>query len=156
MRMAQYKHIASDLGKKLDNSTHIENSLLLCPTRWTVRTKAIFAIINNYQALYTTIFSLAKEAAVTSVRFTAAGLATKLQKSSTYLGLQFAINIFSVCKQVAITLQKPSVIAQTTITCINALKDKISEVFSVSSTNKSLLQVNSLESYMIMYFRDKH
>ena len=126
-RMAQYQHIASDLGEKLDSSTNIQNPHLLCPTRWTVRTKAIFAIINNYQALYTTIVSIAKEAAVTSVRSTAAGLATKLEKFSTYLGLQFAINIFSVCEQVAIALQKPSVTAQTTITCINALKDNLQD-----------------------------
>ena len=127
-RMAQYQHIASDLEDTLsNNNTQVKSPHLLCPTRWTVRTKAISAIINNYEVLYTTILGIAEEATVTSVRSTAEGLARKLEKFSTYLGLRFAINIFSVCEQVATTLQKPSVTAQTTITSINALKDNLQD-----------------------------
>ena len=127
-RMAQYQHIASDLEDTLsNNNTQVKSPHLLCPTRWTVRTKAISAIINNYEVLYTTILGIAKELTVTSVRSTAEGLARKLEKFSTYLGLRFAINIFSVCEQVATTLQKPSVTAQTTIMSINTLKDNLQD-----------------------------
>ena len=97
-RMAQYQHIASDLEDTLSNNNrHVKSPHLLYPTRWTIRTKAISAIINNYEVLYTTILSISKEATVTSVRSTAEGLARKLETFSTYLGLRFAVNIFSVC-----------------------------------------------------------
>lgn len=118
-RMAQYQYIASSLE---ENNTHVENPHLLCPTRWTVRTKAISAIVNNYEALHSTFLSIAKEATKASVRDTANGLAAKLKKFDTCFGLRFAQNIFSVCEQVAITLQNPSVTAQTTVTCIESLK----------------------------------
>ena len=79
MRMAQYQRIASDLEDTLsNNNTLVKSPHLLRPTRWTVKTKAISAIINNYEVLYTTILSIAKEATVTSVRSTAEGLARKL------------------------------------------------------------------------------
>ena len=86
-RMAKYQHIASDLE---DNNTHFENPHLLCPTRWTVRTKAISAIINSYEALYSMILSIAKETTTASVRDIANGLAAKLERFGTCFGLRFA------------------------------------------------------------------
>ena len=120
--MVQYQHIAKDIN---DNATQVENPHLLCPTRWTVRTKAISAVLHNYEALYSTLLSIAKESSKSTVRDTASGLARQLKKFSTYFGLSFAQNIFSVCEQVASTLQKPSVTAQTTVTCVNALKTNL-------------------------------
>jgi hypothetical protein len=122
--MAKYQHIASSME---DNDTHFENPHLLCPTRWTVRTKAISAIINNYETMYSTILSIAKETTTASVRDMANGLAAKLEKFGMCFGLQFAQNIFSVYEQVAITLQKPSVTAQRTVTCIEALKTNLND-----------------------------
>ena len=121
-RMVQYQHIAKDIN---DNATQVENPHLLCPTRWTVRTKAISAVLHNYEALYSTLLSIAKESSKSTVRDTASGLARQLKKFSTYFGLSFAQNIFSVCEQVASTLQKPSITAQTTVTCVNALKTNL-------------------------------
>ena len=157
-RMAQYQHIASDLEDTLsNNNTQVKSPHLLYPTRWTVRTKAISAIINNYEVLYTTILNIAKEETVTSVRSTAEGLARKLEKFRTYLGLRFAINIFSVCGQVATTLQKPSVTAQTTITSINALKDNLQDQrSSFGQFYKQVTAVKHLASYIILLHRGKH
>ncbi|CAB3984386.1 zinc finger MYM-type 1-like [Paramuricea clavata] len=79
-----------------DNGMQVENPHLLCPTRWT-----------------------------STVRDTASGMASQLKKFSTYFGLSFAQNIFSVCEQVASTLQKPSITAQTTVTCVTSLKTNL-------------------------------
>ncbi|XP_046862561.1 zinc finger MYM-type protein 1-like [Xenia sp. Carnegie-2017] len=115
---AQYQHIAKEIE---DSGTQYENLHLLCPTRWTVRTKAISAVLHNYEALYSALLSIAKESCKSTVRDTASGMASRLKKFSSYFGLSFAQYIFSVCEQVATTLQKPSIAAQTTVTCINAL-----------------------------------
>ena len=138
----------------MDNSTHIENPHFPCPSRWTVSTKAIFAIINNYKALYTTILSCtAKEATVTSVRSTAAGHATKSQKFSTHLGLQFAINIFIVCEQVAITLQKPSVTARTSFGQFYEQQDKkvtsVDTITLLFCSDEAMVQMNLLSSNVL-------
>ncbi|CAB4037909.1 zinc finger MYM-type 1-like [Paramuricea clavata] len=121
-RMAQYQHIAEEIN---DNGMQVENPHLLCPTRWTVRTKAISAVLHNYEALYSTLLSIAKESSKSTVRDTASGMASQLKKFSTYFGLSFAQNVFSVCEQVASTLQKPSITAQTTVTCVTSLKTNL-------------------------------
>ena len=121
-RMAQYQHIAEEIN---DNGMQVENPHLLCPTRWTVRTKAISAVLHNNEALYSTLLSIAKESSKSTVRDTASGMASQLKKFSTYFGLSFVQNIFSVCEQVASTIQKPSITAQTSVTCVNSLKTNL-------------------------------
>ena len=64
-RMVQYQHIAKDIN---DNATQVENPHLQCPTRWTVRTKAISAVLKNYEALYSRLLSIAKESSKSTVR----------------------------------------------------------------------------------------
>ena len=86
-RMAQYQHIAKEIN---DKDTSGENSHLMRPTRWTVRTKAISAVLHNFEALYSTLLSIAKESSKCNVRDTASGMANQLKKFSTYLGLRFA------------------------------------------------------------------
>ena len=71
------------------------------------------------------MLSIANESSKSNVRDTASGMANQLKKFSTYLGLRFAQNIFSVCEQVASTLQKPTITTQTTITCVNSLKTNL-------------------------------
>ena len=108
-----------------NHNMQVEDPHLLCPTRWTVRTKAIWAVLHSYEALYSTLLSIAKESSKSTVRDTASGMASQLKKFSTYFGLSFAQNIFSVCEQVVSTLQKPSITAQTSITCVNSLKTNL-------------------------------
>ena len=138
-RMVQYQHIAKDIN---ENATQVQNPHLLCPTRWTVRTKAISAVLNNYEALYSTLLSIAKESSKSTVRDTASGLARQLKKFSTYFGLSFGQNIFNVCEQVASTLQTPSIPAQTTVTCVNALRQicNVNETTSICFTSEHLLR----------------
>ena len=67
-RMAQYQHITKEIN---DKDTPVENPHLTCPSRWTVRTKAICAVLHNYEALYSTLLSIAKESSKSNVGKTA-------------------------------------------------------------------------------------
>lgn len=68
-RMAQHQHIVAE-----HSVAQAENPHLLCPTRWTVRTKSISVIVRNYEALYSTLLGIAEESNKPSVRDTASGL----------------------------------------------------------------------------------
>ena len=54
--MSTYESIA----KELDPDESVDSLHLLCPTRWTVRTKSIAAVVKNYQALHSTLLSTSK------------------------------------------------------------------------------------------------
>ena len=76
----------------------------LCPTRWTVRTGAMQAIISNYQALQETMEVSSHGSDDCSRR--ANGIFALMERFSTYFGLKFAILIFSITEQMSIHLQK--------------------------------------------------
>ena len=121
LRMSTYQSIAKDL----EPDETVESLHLLCPTRWTVRTKSISAVLNNYQSLYSTLVNISENARDREIGDKAAGLADKLTKFKTFFGLHFAMNIFSVCEQLATTLQKKGILAQTVMTGVNALRDNL-------------------------------
>ena len=56
-RLSTYEILASE---SLKANEHVESLHLLCPTRWTVRTKAILAVLNSYQAIYDTLQSISR------------------------------------------------------------------------------------------------
>ena len=76
----------------------------LCPTRWTVRTSAISAVLSNYTVLCT---ALAKINAVTHDDYgqKAGGLLALMDKFCNYFGLQLSHLIFSGTEQLSHTLQ---------------------------------------------------
>ena len=157
--MAQYQHIVSDLEDTLsNNNTQVKSPHLLYPTRWTVRTKAISAIINNYEVLYTTILNIAKEATITSTRSTAEGLARKLEKFSPYLGLRFAINIFSVCERASRNnLAKTFSDSANNYHVYQRLKRQLTnQRSSFGQFYKQVTAVKHLASYIILLYRGKH
>ena len=44
---------------------------------------------------------------------------------ATFLGLRFAMNVFSVCEQLASTIQTKGILAQTVMNGVKALKDAL-------------------------------
>ena len=75
----------------------------LCPTRWTVRTGAMQAIINNYEVLQMTMETSSHGTDDCSRR--AAGVLALMDKFSTYFGLKLSVFIFSIIEQLSTTLQ---------------------------------------------------
>ena len=75
----------------------------LCPTRWTARTGAMQAIIDNYVPLRETMEISSHGMDDCSRR--ANGMLSLMDKFSTYFGLKLSILIFSMIEQLSINLQ---------------------------------------------------
>ncbi|KAE8749151.1 hypothetical protein FOCC_FOCC004058 [Frankliniella occidentalis] len=67
----------------------------VCATRWTMRTPATTGVLDNYPAVIETLDEIGASTADGAT--TAAGLAGKLKKGSTYLGILLSREIFSPC-----------------------------------------------------------
>ena len=75
----------------------------LCQTRWTVRTKAIDAVLKNYNLLQDTLDIIKQGKDEHTMK--AVGFLNSMDKFSTYFGLQLSHLIFSATEQLSITLQ---------------------------------------------------
>ena len=138
-RMSTYEIIASELLKQ---NEHVESLHLLCPIRWTVRTKAI-------QAIYDTLKSISRTGFFSEIRDKSNGLAKKMTKFTTFFGLHvhFAVNIFSVSEQRSTTIQTKGILAQTVMAGVQCLKDNfnsIKKIITTFSMGKYLIKQQSL------------
>lgn len=79
----------------------------LCPTRWTVRTGAMQAIITNYKTLEMTMEEASHGTDDCSRR--ASGVAALMEKFSTFFGIKTSILLFSITEQLSCTLQSKEV-----------------------------------------------
>ncbi|XP_070549960.1 zinc finger MYM-type protein 1-like [Ptychodera flava] len=84
--------------------SHAGNIRPLCPTRWTVRTGAINAILVNYDALLSTMDQVNREQN-DEYGQRAGGVLAQLERFSSYFGLRLAYDVFSATEQVSITIQ---------------------------------------------------
>ena len=125
VRMSVYESIAKECLASNENCVGAENLHLLCPTRWTVRTCAIKAVLDNYQGIYDTLRNISETGSTRDSRDKAAGIAKKMTQFATFLGLRFAMNVFSVCEQLACTIQTKGILAQTVMNGVKALKDAL-------------------------------
>lgn len=82
----------------------------LCPTRWTVRTGAMSAIVNNYEVLHNTFEEASEGTDECSRR--ANGAVALMDRFAMYFGLKLSILIFGMVEQLSITLQGKSVSVQ--------------------------------------------
>ena len=121
VRMAVYESIAKDCLASEDEKS-VVNLHLLCPTRWTVRTSAIKAILDNDQGIYDTLRNISRTASTRDSRDKTSGLAKKMTQFATFLGLRFALSLFSVCEQLACTIQTKGILAQTVMNGVKALQ----------------------------------
>ena len=95
------KHqITFEIVQEQQGSSTTSGIQTLCPTRWTVCTGAIQAIINNYAALQETM-ELSSHGARR-----AGGMLALMGKFSTYFGLKHSVLVFSITEQISIHLQK--------------------------------------------------
>ena len=76
----------------------------LCPTRWTVRTAAISAVLSNYSNLLAALEQINAETHDDYGR-KAGGYLAQMDKFSTFFGLKLAHLIFSGTEQLSLTLQ---------------------------------------------------
>jgi len=97
-RLGQFRHFAPLLD--------VVCSALcpLCPTRWTVRVKAITDVIDSYPVLLRTLEEIASSTAdaVVSVR----GFLMNFEKREVVIGLLICFEVFAPTEQLSITLQR--------------------------------------------------
>ena len=87
----------------------------LCPTRWTVRTVAISAVLSNYSVLCVALEQINAETHDEYGR-KAGGFLALLEKFSTFFGLKMSHLIFSGTEQLCLTLQgKDTTIQEATV-----------------------------------------
>ena len=90
----------------------------LCPTRWTVRTSAIDAILKNYPALLEALETINAESYDDYGR-RAGGVLSLLQRFETFFGLNLSHLIFSATEQTSRTLQAKDTSVQEALSAVN-------------------------------------
>ena len=93
----------------------------LCPTRWTVRTAALSAVIRDYTILMETLEEIH---ATTRDEYglKAAGFLQSMETFNTLFGLRLAHTLFSGAEQVSLTLQKKNISIQDALCAVAAAK----------------------------------
>ena len=89
---------------KSEVSPEVNDLKPLCPTRWTVRTGAIQAVLGNYAALCETL----EEIHVTGrdeYAMKTGGFLQQMEKFATFFGLRLGFLVFSATEQLSVTLQ---------------------------------------------------
>lgn len=96
----------------------------LCPTRWTVGTGAMQAIVTNYETLRETM-EVASQGTDECAR-QANGMLALMDPFSIFFGLKFSILLFSITEQMSIHLQSKDTIVEDgyhiVAMCIKALE----------------------------------
>ena len=82
----------------------------LCPTRWTVRTGAMQAIVKNYEALRETMEVASQGTHDCSRR--ANVILALMDRFSTFFGLKFSILLFNITEQISKHLQNKDTIVE--------------------------------------------
>ena len=90
----------------------------LCPTRWTVRTGAMQAILTNYKTLKVTMEEASHE--TDDCSRCASGVAALMEKFSTFFGLKVSVLLFSITERLSCTLQGREINVDDSFMAVNA------------------------------------
>ena len=106
VKLIKYSPKRSSLFQSLKSQVSPDTSDLrpLCPTRWTVRTAAIGAVLSNYSTLCTVLEEV-NTTGRDEYAMKAGGMLRMLEKFSTFFGLKLCFMVFSSTEQLSCTLQ---------------------------------------------------
>ena len=90
----------------------------LCPTRWTVYTRAIESVVSNYEVLTSALVEI-HQSGRDEYALKAGGYLTTMDKFSTFFGLKVSYLIFSATEQLSLTLQGRSTTIQEAVDSAN-------------------------------------
>lgn len=113
VKLIKYSPKRSSLFESLKTQMSIETGNLkpLCPTRWTVRSGAIAAVLANYSVLIATLEE-AYETGHDEYAVKAGGYAKQLQLFRYFFGLKFCSLLFNSTEQLSCTLQRKDITVQ--------------------------------------------
>lgn len=106
----------------------------VCATRWTMRTPATTGILDNYPAVIETLDEIGASTADGAAA--AAGLASKLKKGSTYLGILICREIFSPCELASTKLQKPGLTVSEGLEIVELLSNRLKNLRTDEEFNR--------------------
>jgi len=92
--LAQFHHLQQEL------SPGAPGIKPLCPTRWTVRTQSLRAVILNYSVLQCELDKIGQESSGEASR-KALGVLAVMERFTTYFGLKLAFLVFSAMEQLS-------------------------------------------------------
>ena len=113
-------HLFTTMLQASDDS-HVVELKPLCPTRWTVRTASIDAVIKDY----TILMDMLEEVNSTThdeYGLKAGGLFHALEAFSSLFGLKLAHLLFSVAEQVSSTLQSKNITLKDALVSVSTAK----------------------------------
>lgn len=118
-RQVLFEKIHGDLGKPY---TSIKP---LCPTRWTVKAKAMLFLIENYRCLQDTLEIISEGHDEYARR--ASGLQALMQQFSTFFDLSLSLAVFSLTEELSVALQAKSTSCEdataTVDVCLTSLQE---------------------------------
>ena len=122
----EISNLIRNFPKKLANFKSIKHSVSadtpslkpLCPTRWTIRTAAINAILVNYPAISEELTEIGNSRCEASSR--AVGIMALMDRFSTFFGLKLAYLVFSATEEVSTTLQYKDINVQEALTAVKS------------------------------------
>ena len=132
-RLALFRHLRDQLSP---GSPGLKP---LCPTRWTVRTASVDAILKNYNVICEELDLIGAESRGDSST-KALGLLAIMEKFATYFGLKLSFLIFGATEQLSSTLQYKNINAQEVSLAVNAAIAFLQRQRSDSSFDDSVVE----------------
>jgi len=96
---AVLESVLADMNKNPRSRLHP-----LCPTRWTVRARALNSVLKNYKTVMDSLDELSDENGQTGAK--AGGLLDKMRTFECLMGLTICHEVFSIIEQLATALQR--------------------------------------------------
>ena len=127
-RLAQFRHLQEEL------SPGVPGLKPLCPTRWTVRTESLHAVIKNYPIIMKELDVINEEAKGESSR-KSLGVVALMEKFSTYFGLKMSLMVFSAMEQLSRTLEYRDINAQEVLSSVKMANNFLERQRSDSAFN---------------------
>lgn len=127
-RLAQFRYLQHQLAPEAPQLKP------LCPTRWTVRTGAIDAIIKNYDVIRQELEQIS-DGTCGEASSRALGLLSLMDKFASFFGLRMSLLVFSASEQLSLTLQGHDIHAQQAMLAANAMKRYLQRQRSETSFN---------------------
>ena len=121
----------------------VTNLLVLCPTRWCVRTSAVSRLIKRYPALLECLETLEQNRTLNGeIRAKIHGLVRQAKMTKTVFGIFCSEAIFAPSEKIARTLQSKNSTALSTLEAISILKSTFSKLGADHSFSDLMVKVN--------------
>ncbi|KAK3931923.1 Zinc finger MYM-type protein 1, partial [Frankliniella fusca] len=120
-RRARFNFIAEECPEAAGT-----NLSAVCPTRWTMRTPATTGILDSYPAVIQALEEIGETTADGAAA--ASGLANKLKKGSTYLGILICREICSPCEIASTKLQNPKLTVSDALEIVDLLLKRLNNL----------------------------